>query len=642
MAEKTKENKLKKVMTNAMVINGVLIVLAILALAAVYFIDTQRSKVTFDQREITNVTYDSIFKNIKGKTYVSINDIVRLNQMKMFKINNGRYDSQKSGNKEAFYVDSIYEAVQFVQGSKTFTKYIKHGYATRQLDENAEIIPTEEEKRQNPVVIVEEPKTQMDESILNQEVFNLTSEIQEINGTNYIAIEDAKYVFNLKFVENGNNVAMYSIPYLEKVYENRIKQQNYTLSANYQNRRAIIEDKIVVAEMGKNWGLNIIENGDVNLNKVPRQYDDIRYSQSTKTVYGIKDKKIALINAENGKVIVALGNYDNLEVYSQEKGIYLVSKNKKYGLISNDGNSIVPIEFTKIGYDPVFFADEDTDGKLFFDKIIPVQRDNKWGFYKVDGKLDKVFDPVLTGIGFKKLELLESGSFNKETVSLTDEIVENLEKIGITISRSSSTMPVAQAEIYGFTNDQNKIKPGDSVLIVPEDTGFGGVVVRGENGKYGIVSSQGLATNPYALPLNYDRIYKESNNAITRYFAESNNGIDRLELKRENVRNNSINTNELNNNLVVDPNNQNNINTLNNNIVNSNQINNPIVNNTPIITNGVDNNVVNTPIDTTNSINQFNQSGVDNNTSSQNNQNGLNTTDYNNQIVTNNIPSIFQ
>ena len=66
----------------------------------------------------------------------------------------------------------------------------------RELDDQANIIKTKEEIENN-----QQPKprtkTQMDETILNQEEFNLKEYIKTENTKKYILLEDAKYVFNI-------------------------------------------------------------------------------------------------------------------------------------------------------------------------------------------------------------------------------------------------------------------------------------------------------------------------------------------------------------------------------------------------------------------------------------------------------------
>ena len=98
----------------------------------------------------------------------------------------------------------------------------------RELDEQANIIKTKEETENN---IQPKPrtKTQMDETILNQE--------------KYILLEDAKYVFNINIrrSDDGKILTFESIKYLEKSVAGYLNKEGLSLTDNYQNRRAIID-----------------------------------------------------------------------------------------------------------------------------------------------------------------------------------------------------------------------------------------------------------------------------------------------------------------------------------------------------------------------------------------------------------------
>ena len=112
----------------------------------------------------------------------------------------------------------------------------------RELDEQANIIKTKEETENN---IQPKPrtKTQMDETILNQEEFSLKGYIKTENTKKYILLEDAKYVFNINIrrSDDGKILTFESIKYLEKSVAGYLNKEGLSLTDNYQNRRAIID-----------------------------------------------------------------------------------------------------------------------------------------------------------------------------------------------------------------------------------------------------------------------------------------------------------------------------------------------------------------------------------------------------------------
>ena len=83
----------------------------------------------------------------------------------------------------------------------------------------------------------------MDETILNQEEFNLTEYIKIENGKKYILLDDSKYVFNIniRMSEDGKALIFESIKYLEKSVAGYLNKEGLSLTDNYQNRRAIID-----------------------------------------------------------------------------------------------------------------------------------------------------------------------------------------------------------------------------------------------------------------------------------------------------------------------------------------------------------------------------------------------------------------
>lgn len=83
----------------------------------------------------------------------------------------------------------------------------------------------------------------MDETILNQEEFNLTEYIKIENGKKYVFLDDAKYVFNMNIrrSEDGKTLIFETIKYLEKSVAGYLNKEGLSLTDNYQNRRAIID-----------------------------------------------------------------------------------------------------------------------------------------------------------------------------------------------------------------------------------------------------------------------------------------------------------------------------------------------------------------------------------------------------------------
>ena len=76
-----------KLLGRVLIYNFIIIVLLVIGVVAVSYIDKNRSKFVIDGKEV-NSSYLSMIKEIEGKTYLSLEDALKLTQMKMYKINN--------------------------------------------------------------------------------------------------------------------------------------------------------------------------------------------------------------------------------------------------------------------------------------------------------------------------------------------------------------------------------------------------------------------------------------------------------------------------------------------------------------------------------------------------------------------------
>lgn len=76
-----------KLLGRVLIYNFIIIVLLVIGVVTVSYIDKNRSKFVIDGKEV-NSSYLSMIKEIEGKTYLSLEDALKLPQMKMYKLNN--------------------------------------------------------------------------------------------------------------------------------------------------------------------------------------------------------------------------------------------------------------------------------------------------------------------------------------------------------------------------------------------------------------------------------------------------------------------------------------------------------------------------------------------------------------------------
>lgn len=71
----------------------------------------------------------------------------------------------------------------------------------------------------------------------------------------------------------------------------------------------------------------------------------------------------------------------------KESGLYLVKSGNKYGVLGDQGNTIIHLEYDQIGIDSSKFPSNNIKNKfLLFDEIIPVNQNKKWGFFNKTGE----------------------------------------------------------------------------------------------------------------------------------------------------------------------------------------------------------------------------------------------------------------
>ena len=141
-------------------------------------------------------------------------------------------------------------------------------------------------------------------------------------------------------------------------------------------------------------------------------------------------------------------NYNEIKQISSELNYYLVNNESKYGIINQNGNIVVYLEYDEIGIDESKFNTNGIENPyILFDNCIPVKQGDKWGIFDVNGK---------------------------------------------------QIVPVKYTEMGCVSGTQSN-SMNNNVIIIPEYE----AIVLGENDKYGIISSRGELYIPFMLDSVY-------------------------------------------------------------------------------------------------------------------------------------------
>ena len=102
--------------------------------------------------------------------------------------------------------------------------------------------------------------------------------------------------------------------------------------------------------------------------------------------------------------------YDSIELMDSDSQLYVVSKDKKYGVIDFSGKTKIYIENDEIGVDSSKFSqNEIKNNYILADNLIPVRKGKVWGLYNKNG--NQVVDFKYDSFGY-------IASNNKDAINL--------------------------------------------------------------------------------------------------------------------------------------------------------------------------------------------------------------------------------
>lgn len=284
--------------------------------------------------------------------------------------------------------------------------------------------------------------------------------IKAMNGilyTDTVGFEEAfNTVFN--YDRNNNRIQIYTMPYLIQSYTNSVLDYGYSkIDDDFENQKAILESMLIVQRDGSGTiGVINCDTGDV---LIEPKYDDIEYLQDTNDFLVTSNKKVGILS-NSGELKVQL-LYDSLELMDSDSGLYLAERDGKYGVIDTNGSIKIHLEYDEIGVDITRFTNNDIKNKFILaDNLIPVKKDKLWGFFDKTGK----------------------------------QLVD------------------FKYESFGYIASNNR--DAMNLLVIPEYN----MIVAKRDGKYALVNSEGEETVPNIL----DDAYMTISSGVTYYYMTYN------------------------------------------------------------------------------------------------------------------------
>lgn len=225
-----------------------------------------------------------------------------------------------------------------------------------------------------------------------QECFVDTA-VYKSNGKLYGSVDTIEQSYNLIFNYNEKKkiITINTLDYIINSYKKTLKSNNVgeygivELSDDlYSNWKSVFDGLLIIKNSQGKYGLI---RTDKNLSIVLEpQYDEISFVNDSKTFLVKSNGKIGMFTEDGKRKIDMI--YDSITLISKSTNLYVVSTNKQYGVVDENGKIIIYPEYQRIGTNIDSFSyNEVRNGYILLDTLIPVMKDNKWGFFNKEGKL---------------------------------------------------------------------------------------------------------------------------------------------------------------------------------------------------------------------------------------------------------------
>lgn len=220
----------------------------------------------------------------------------------------------------------------------------------------------------------------------NYDYFYTEEPVKAMNGLLYTNIDGLQNAFNSVFVYNQsqNRIQIYTMPYLIQTYQKKVLDYGYVeIDKDFNNQKAILDSMIIVRKDKSNsYGVINCDTGEIIIEP---KYDDIEYLQDARDFLVTSNKKVGILS-NSGELKIQL-LYDSLELMDSDSALYLAKREGNYGVIDTNGKIKIYLEYDAIGIDITKFSNNDMKNKyIFMDNLIPVKKGNLWGFFDKTGK----------------------------------------------------------------------------------------------------------------------------------------------------------------------------------------------------------------------------------------------------------------
>ena len=353
--------------------------------------------------------------------------------------------------------------------------------------------------------------------------YEIDNTIKIKNNKMYAPIEAISLAFNVSIGEDINSMTIYTLDYLVKYYNNKVIGQGYSdiTEQSFENKKAILYGYLIV---NKEKGLYKIIDDTNSKEIVPDKYKAIEFSENTQEFLVTNSLgQVGIINLDGTTKIEP--TYDSISVLDKNAGLYLIQKNKKYGVVKSGNVTVIVPEYDNIGLTNLS-SNSIIDNKYFLlDKLIPVYKDNKWGAFNKNGKLILKLEYDEFGCSETSVEINNVEKAVEPVITIErckGVVVKKDEKYGVIDLDGKEMVPIAVESIYAMKN------------IEDEDSRYF-MIYNGE--ELNIIERLILAG--FIKPKQEEKEKEEENNTIE-------NNIITVDITDNNTINNQIGSNSIN------------------------------------------------------------------------------------------------
>ena len=289
------------------------------------------------------------------------------------------------------------------------------------------------------------------------ETIKIENPIIKRNNELYIDRDGMIKAFNLimsKFDEKAKKVTIGTLNNYVAQAKNVVAKQKAkykSMSDIYVNQKATLDGMIVVETVAGYKGVTDLATGTKEITSM--QYDDVTYVPQNQVYIVKKDGKVGILGFDQNEKRyveqIRLADYDSLTLIDSEKKLYMAQSNGRYGVIDENGNIVIHIEYNKIGVDTKSFEKNGIrNGYVLLNKLIPVQLNGLWGFFYIesqkgtDGTTQKISARQITRFEFNNIGCITNSNKN---------IVDN-----IMVMEDYELVVVGKNGLYGFMYPDGK------------------------------------------------------------------------------------------------------------------------------------------------------------------------------------------